>query len=306
MFFLLYLVFSDLRKLIKYDERMGIRSCQQDYYDNLFRKTTASYRAKIDKTKTTEKKVALNDILNRVERIGQTVVTTKDQHSSGRERSKSGAENKENEQLSSTSSQSKTSVLDNANDRHQRSSKKILNKYYEDWRSQRAARDVVVDNSESEEVRVRKPVAFSIEVKPPTKGGNEKFKLETSPTWKERMSPSNENLNEKHPGVREVIHDAIVEELQHQFEKTFKIDLKNKVPNRVQNDLPHSGEGLAVNMPAKKQKVVKSRTRRPATAPIYSSAIRNRTVSPHVISYNTRPQSVLSNLEINFINSFLF
>ncbi|XP_055919718.1 uncharacterized protein LOC129951535 isoform X2 [Eupeodes corollae] len=38
----------DLRKLIKYEESLGVDVHQKNYFDNLYRKTTASFRAKID------------------------------------------------------------------------------------------------------------------------------------------------------------------------------------------------------------------------------------------------------------------
>ncbi|XP_073820592.1 hyls1 centriolar and ciliogenesis associated [Musca autumnalis] len=40
---------KDLRKLIKYEERMGVNAHQDDYYESLFRRTTASFRAKHNK-----------------------------------------------------------------------------------------------------------------------------------------------------------------------------------------------------------------------------------------------------------------
>ncbi|KAL9922943.1 hyls1 centriolar and ciliogenesis associated [Glossina fuscipes fuscipes] len=43
---------KDLRKLIKYEEHMAINALQDDYFENLHRQTTASYRAKIQKEKS--------------------------------------------------------------------------------------------------------------------------------------------------------------------------------------------------------------------------------------------------------------
>lgn len=289
------MISSDLRKLIKYDERMGIRCTQQDYYENLFNKTTASYRAKIDKDKTSKKITAMNDILNRIDRIGQSVVTGIQQDSSLQARLKSGAENKENQRLNSFSSNNSITEPDVA--RHQPSSKKILDKYYEDWRSRRTSRDVL-KNGESDKTSDNVSTSKSSERNSLTKLSNEKSKLEMSPTWKERMSNSDETLHEKHHTVRTVIHDAIVQELQDQFEKTFKIDLKNKMehkqftkkmPTTIANDSANSDESLIMNIPSKQRK----ETKRPRTAPIYSS-IKSGTTS----LYNNGSQSVLSNFDI--------
>uniref|UniRef100_A0A1A9VCD5 HYLS1_C domain-containing protein n=1 Tax=Glossina austeni TaxID=7395 RepID=A0A1A9VCD5_GLOAU len=43
---------DNLRKLIKYEEHMAINALQDDYFENLHRQTTASYRAKIQKEKS--------------------------------------------------------------------------------------------------------------------------------------------------------------------------------------------------------------------------------------------------------------
>ncbi|XP_055851489.1 uncharacterized protein LOC129915815 isoform X2 [Episyrphus balteatus] len=45
---------KDLRKLIKYEESMGVNVHQRDYFDNLYRKTTASFRAKSDAAVTAD------------------------------------------------------------------------------------------------------------------------------------------------------------------------------------------------------------------------------------------------------------
>ncbi|XP_049307210.1 uncharacterized protein LOC105231210 [Bactrocera dorsalis] len=40
---------KDLRKLIKYEETLGINAHQDNYFEKLFKRTTASFRAKVDK-----------------------------------------------------------------------------------------------------------------------------------------------------------------------------------------------------------------------------------------------------------------
>uniref|UniRef100_A0A0K8V561 Centriolar and ciliogenesis-associated protein HYLS1 C-terminal domain-containing protein n=2 Tax=Bactrocera latifrons TaxID=174628 RepID=A0A0K8V561_BACLA len=42
---------KDLRKLIKYEETLGINAHQDNYFERLFKRTTASFRAKVDKDK---------------------------------------------------------------------------------------------------------------------------------------------------------------------------------------------------------------------------------------------------------------
>lgn len=275
---------------------MGIRSTQKNYYENLFRKTTASYRAKIDKDNKTQEKIScLNDIQQRIDKIGESVAGSNGEEEESilrLRRPRSGAENKENHRP--------TTEVDSHS--HRSSTKRILDDYYRDWQMQRTLKNVDEATNNRPKKQVKLAAAEFVETR-------------RSPTWKERMSFAdvNQNPNQKKDAdqqpksVRAVIHDAIVQELQHQFEKTFKIDLKKKMAynhndggvNVVYNASSSSDDVLGKHKALKRQQegiAAKGRKRVPPNTPASTSSSRSRTISPHAerVAQNGHAYSVLS------------